>query len=282
VNSVKGDLLPSLNITFKLDSKTNLRLSGSQTVVRPEFRELSPLAFYDFELGASVVGNQSLQRTKITNVDLRYELYPRAGELITLGVFYKHFSNPIEQYFNQSGAGSSSTFNFINVAKATGYGVEFEFRKKLDFTRALRNFTFQTNLSYIYNRIKDTLVKVDRPMQGQSPYVVNAALQYDVEKLGLNTTLLFNMIGRRILYVGNDAVPEIWEAPRPLFDFQIAKKLYNNKAEIRLNVSDIFNQKANFYHDINANGKYDAKKDALAISRAYGTNVSITFGYTFK
>ena len=282
VRSVKGDLLPSLNITFKLDTKTNVRLSASQTVVRPEFRELSPLAFYDFELGASVVGNQSLQRTKITNLDLRYELYPRAGELVTLGVFYKYFANPIEQYFNQSGAGSSSTFNYINVEKATGYGVEFEFRKKLDFARALRNFTFQTNLSYIYNRIKDSTVNVDRPMQGQSPYVVNAALQYDVEKLGVSTTLLFNMIGRRILYVGNDAVPEIWEAPRPLFDLQLAKKLYHNKAEIRLNVSDIFNQKANFYHDIDANGKYSARKDALAISRQYGTNISLTFGYTFK
>ncbi|MFT3932917.1 MAG: TonB-dependent receptor [Chitinophagaceae bacterium] len=282
VNSVKDDILPSLNVTFKLNTKTNVRLSGSQTVVRPEFRELSPLAFYDFELGASVVGNQSLVRTKITNADLRYEIYPRAGELLTLGVFYKHFSNPIEQYYNQSGAGSSSTFNFINVEKATSYGAEFEFRKKLDFARALRNFTFQTNLAYIYNRIKDPLVNVDRPMQGQSPYVLNAALQYDLEKIGLNTTLLFNQIGRRILYVGNDAVPEIWEAPRPLFDFQIAKKLYNNKAEIRLNISDIFNQRANFYHDINNNGKFNRSTDALAISRRYGTTFNITFGYTFK
>ncbi|MEO5591460.1 MAG: TonB-dependent receptor [Chitinophagaceae bacterium] len=282
VNSVKGDLLPSLNINFKLNNQTNLRLSGSQTVVRPEFRELSPLAFYDFELGASVVGNQSLVRTKITNADLRYELYPRAGEMVTLGVFYKHFSNPIEQYFNQSGAGSSSTFNFINVEKATSYGIEFEFRKKLDFAQALRNFTFQTNLAYIYNRITDPLVKIDRPMQGQSPYVINAALQYDIEKFGLNTTLLFNEIGRRILYVGNDAVPEIWEAPRPLFDFQVAKKLYKNRAEIRLNISDIFNQRANFYHDINENGKYNKATDALAISRLYGTNVNISFGYTFK
>ena len=282
VNSIQGDLLPSLNINFKLNTKTNLRLSGSQTVVRPEFRELSPLAFYDFELGASVQGNQALVRTKITNVDLRYEIYPRAGELFTAGLFYKHFANPIEQYFNQSGAGSSSTFNFINVEKATSYGAELEFRKKLDFANALRNFTFQANLAYIYNRIKDTLVHVDRPMQGQSPYVINAALQYDVEKLGLNTTLLFNQIGRRILYVGNESVPEIWEAPRPLFDLQIAKKLYKGKAEIRLNISDILNQRANFYHDINDNGKYNKNTDALAISRSYGTTFNITFGYTFK
>ena len=81
------DFLPGVNITFKPNDKTNIRLSGSQTVVRPEFRELSPFAFYDFELNAQVVGNNKVRRTKITNADLRYEVYPRGGELITVGVF---------------------------------------------------------------------------------------------------------------------------------------------------------------------------------------------------
>lgn len=282
VHSEVGDWLPGANVTFKLNNLTNIRLSGSQTVVRPEFRELSPLAFYDFELGASVVGNKSLVRTKITNFDLRYENYPRAGEVITLGVFYKMFDNPIEQYFNQSGAGSSSTFNFINVDKATGYGAEFELRKKLDFVQALKNFTFQTNLSYIHNRVKDAGVNIDRPMQGQSPYVINAALQYDLEKTGWNATLLFNQIGRRILYVGNDVVPEIWEAPRALLDFQLAKKFSGDRAEIRLNVQDLLNRPANFYHDIDDNGKFQKVTDALAIRRIYGTTFSVTFGYSFR
>ena len=82
VHSHVIDWLPGANLTYKLNDKTNIRLSGSQTVVRPEFRELSPFAFYDFELGASVLGNKNLVRTKITNADLRYEIYPRAGELI--------------------------------------------------------------------------------------------------------------------------------------------------------------------------------------------------------
>ena len=111
VHTEVRDFLPALNLTYKLNQKTNIRLSGSQTVVRPEFRELTDFAFYDFELGATVIGNKELQRTKITNADLRYELYPRAGELFTLGVFYKYFTTPIEVYLNQSGAGSSNTFN---------------------------------------------------------------------------------------------------------------------------------------------------------------------------
>ena len=283
VHNKVGDFLPALNLTYKLNSKTNIRLSGSQTVVRPEFRELSDFAFYDFELGATVLGNRDLKRTKITNADLRYEIYPRAGELFTLGVFYKYFNNPIESYLNQSGAGSSNTFNFVNADKATGYGIEFEMRKKLDFAQSLKNFTFTSNLSYIHNRVQGSInAKLDRPMQGQSPYVINAGLQYDLEKAGLTSTLLFNQIGRRVAYVGNDQTPVIWEAPRPLLDFQLAKKIIKSRGELKLNVSDILNTKAYFYHDLNDNGKYGTKTDALAIERNYGTTFSLTFGYNIK
>lgn len=282
VNSIKGDLLPALNITFKVNSKTNVRLAGSQTLVRPEFRELSNFAFYNFEVGATFTGDNTLKRTKITNYDLRYEIYPRAGEMVTAGVFFKHFDQPIELLLNQTGAGSSNTFNYVNANSAQSYGAEFEFRKKLDFLgEALKNFTLQGNLSYIYNRVKFENNNLDRPMQGQSPYLINAAILYDAKKPGLTATVLFNQIGRRILYVGSDEVPVIWEAPRPLLDFQVAKKIIINKGELKLNIADIINQKARFYYDLNNNKQYDAK-DALALARNYGTNVSITFSYTIK
>lgn len=276
------DYLPGFNLTYKLNSKTNLRLAASQTVIRPEFREISSFAFFDFELGATILGNPSLQRTKVTNVDLRYEIYPKAGELITLGLFYKHFNNPIELFFNQSGVGTSNTFNYLNADKAIGYGVELELRKKLDFNPALKNFTVYSNLSYIANRVEDAQTKIDRPMQGQSPYVVNAGLQYDLEKIGLNTTLLFNQIGRRILYVGNEQIPAIWENPRPLLDLQIAKKVIGGKGEIRVNISDLLNRSAYFYHDLDDNSRFRIQKDAVAIKRTYGTNFNITFGYNIK
>lgn len=131
VNNRKTDFLPGVNITYKLNNKTNIRLSGSQTVIRPEFRELTNFAFFDFELGATVLGNPGLVRSKISNADLRYELYPRAGELFTLGVFYKHFKDPIELYFNQSGVGTSNTFNYIQPDNAKAFGAELEFRKKI-------------------------------------------------------------------------------------------------------------------------------------------------------
>ena len=280
VNTRVTDFLPALNLTFKVNPKMNIRLAGSQTVVRPEFREVSPLAYYDFDLGATVIGNKFIERTKITNADLRWEYYPRTGEIFSVAAFYKNFKKPIELYFNQSGVGTSNTFNYLNVDKADAYGIEAEFRKKLDFTSALRNFTLGGNFAYIKNKVTDEATKIDRPMQGQSPYTINLSLQYDAEKSGWSSTVLFNMIGRRILYVGNDQVPPIWEAPRPLLDFQVAKKIWNKKGEIKLNVSDILNRRAKFYHDLNDNGKYDSK-DALAIERVTGTNISLTLGYNF-
>ncbi len=286
VYSRKRDYLPGMNITYKLNDKTNIRLAGSQTVVRPEFRELSTFSFYDFDLGATVSGEPRLIRTKITNADLRYELYPQAGELFTLGVFYKKFINPIELFANPA-AGGASTFNYINAGDATSYGAEFEIRKKLLAIKALKHFTVQGNLSYIYNRI----ASLKRPMQGQSPYLINLGLNYDLEKAGIITTLLFNQIGRRIYYVGNATsnssstnsdLPPVWEAPRPVLDFQIAKRVINKRGEVKLNIADIINRDAKFYHDLNDNKKYNKVSDVVALRRKYGSNISISFSYNIK
>jgi TonB-dependent receptor len=277
------DFLPGLNATVKLNTKTNLRISGSQTVIRPELRELSFLNLYDFELNASVQGNPSLERTKITNLDLRYELYPKAGEVITAGVFYKYFKNPIEQLFNE-GIGGASTFSFQNAEKATAYGVELEIRKKLDFTNGLKNFTFQANASYIKSEVKDQGFNIDRPMQGQSPYVLNLGLLYDLEKAGFSSTLLYNQVGERIYLVGDltsgAGSPDIYEAPRPLLDFQMSKKLLKNKAELRLSIADILNSTQYFYQ--NAGGKKTLQKgsDAYRFTRQQGTTFSVTFNYS--
>jgi len=276
VHSSVRDYLPGVNITYKATEKSNIRVSGSQTIVRPELRELSIFQFYDFDLGATVAGNTGLVRTKITNFDVRYEMYPRGGELFTFGVFYKYFKHPLEAYINPA-SGDGTSYNLLNADEANSFGAELEFRKKLDFNKAMKNFTVQGNVSYIYNRVKS----LDRAMQGQSPYLLNLAVQYDLEKYGINTTLLFNQIGRRIALVGGSDQPPIWEKPRPILDLQFAKKVLKNRGEVKLNVADIFNKEVIFYTDINDNKKYDKSSDAYAIKRKYGTNVSISFGYNF-
>lgn len=280
------DWLPGLNATYKLNPKTNIRLSGSQTVIRPELRELSYLNLYDFELNASVQGNPNLKRTKATNADLRYELYPKAGEVFSVGVFYKYFDNAIEQIYNE-GAGGASTFNYQNTDKANSYGAELEFRKKLDFVTALKNFTLQANAAYIRSRVRANIqgVEIDRPMQGQSPYLLNLGLNYDLQKHGFNATLLFNQIGERIYLVGDisagASTPDVYEAPRPVLDFQMAKKVLKNKGEVRLNVSDILNRTQYFYQ--NPDGSKDSfqkNKDPQRFTRRFGTTIGITFNYS--
>ncbi|HEX7904337.1 MAG TPA: TonB-dependent receptor [Chitinophagaceae bacterium] len=278
------DFLPGLNATYKMNAKSNLRVSASQTVIRPELRELAKLNIYDFELNASVQGNPLLKRTKVSNADIRYEIYPRAGEVFTAGVFYKYFKNPIEQLLDEQ-SGGASTFSYVNAESATTYGVELEIRKKLDFANALKNFTFQANTSYINSKVKSSSFKLDRPMQGQSPYVLNIGLLYDLEKAGLNATLLFNQIGKRIYVIGTSSIaiggaPDVYEASRPLLDFQIAKKILKKKAELRLNVADILNQTQTFYQNADDNKSYDKNIDALRFTRKLGTNYSITFNYS--
>ena len=272
------DYLPGVNATIKVGDKSNLRITGSQTVIRPELRELSALNIYDFELNASVAGNPSLKRTKITNTDLRYELYPAAGEMFTVGVFYKNFDNPIESIFQEAGGGSS-LFSFQNVAKATAFGFEIEGRKKLS-----KRFTLQANGSYINSKIDDAALNVSRALQGQSPYIINTGLLYDVVEKGFNATVLFNQVGKRIYLVGDiqagAGAPDVYENPRALIDFQISKKFSNNKAEIRFTISDILNQRQIFYQNNNSNTEYDKANDATRFSRKFGTTYGVTLNYS--
>lgn len=275
------DLLPSFNFTYKLNPKANLRLAASQTVSRPEFREISPFSFYDYARNGALAGNPDLERTKVSNLDLRYEWYPRPGELITLGVFYKYFKNPIETKYD-IGQGSPQ-FGYWNAASAVSYGVEADIRKYLGFiNEGLKNFTLFANVSVIKSSIKvpeGYLGESDRPMQGQSPYVVNAGLQYDRKK-STSATLLFNVIGRRIFQVGNENVPQIWENPRPLLDFQVSQKLGKNTG-LKFSITDILGKDAIFYQDIKADKKYTPGKgnDRPIYQITNGSTLSVQFVY---
>lgn len=272
------DYLPGVNATIKLSQKANLRITASQTVIRPELRELASLSIYDFELNASVSGNPSLKRTKITNTDIRYEYYPAAGEMFTVGVFYKNFENPIESIY-QEGSGGSSLFSFQNAAKATAFGFELEGRKKIN-----KRFTFQANGSYINSKIDDANIGLSRSLQGQSPYLINAGLLYDVIEKGFNMTALVNQVGKRIYLVGDIQAgagsPDVYENPRALVDFQVSKKFSNNKAEIKLSISDILNQRQIFYQNNNTNTGYDVATDGLRFSRKFGTTFGVTINYS--
>jgi outer membrane receptor protein involved in Fe transport len=283
-----GDFLPSANINYSLNGKTNLRLSASQTVIRAEFRELAEFRFYNFDLLVTEGGNPNLKRTKVTNLDLRYEVYPTANEFFTIGAFYKRFNNPIEKYYNSTGGGTAALL-YGNASSANGAGAELEFRKSLGFLNGnkegfISNFTVFGNASYIFNRVQFNAGSnlKDRPMQGQSNYVVNGGVQYDHSASGTNFSILFNKVGQRIFLVGDEAsVYNMWEKPRTILDFQVTKAVLKARGELKLSISDLLNQFDIYYEDRNSNRKQDAG-DVERFRNRFGSNLSISFLYKFK
>jgi outer membrane receptor for ferrienterochelin and colicin len=277
------DILPSVNLSYKLTDKSNLRFSGSQTVSRPEFRELALFNYYDFISQTSVTGNPDLKRAKIFNGDLRYELYPSAGETFTFSAFYKNFNNPIEQRVNSNSTPVVRGINFLNANSATSLGFELDLRKKLDFLGDkiwFSNLTAFANASYINSNVNGE--GIDRPLQGQSPYLINAGLQYFSPKTALTFTTVYNRIGQRIFLVGYQGYEDIYENARDVVDVQISKRLLKSQAEVKLNIGDILNQSIVFYQN-NEGDKNMAYKganvDRLINSSRLGTNVSLSFSY---
>ena len=293
VDTDKFDFLPSVNFTFSPNKKTNYRFALSRTVARPEFREIANFTFFDFEQIASTAGNDTLKRSSIINGDIRYEFYPIAGELLSFGAFYKNFTDPIELRLNSASVATRRQYQFQNAEKATLYGVEAEFRKKLAFLSGnedswMKNLYFNGNASVIFSEV--TLGNVDaagnkqpattRPLQGQSPYLINAGFQYDGPK-GTNISLLYNRIGERLALVGNNDFGDIYEKPRDLVDFQISQKVMKSKGEVRFTVGDILNQQFATYENRDSKKSYNAATDKFFSTYKPGTTITLGFNYTF-
>lgn len=167
------DFFPSVNVAYNLSQKHLVRAAYGRSVNRPEFREVVPYVYFNFERDANIVGNTELKNAYADNIDLRYEFYPAAGEMITIGGFYKHFKDPIEETYNEAGSGLQYTYH--NAKNAETFGVELDVKKNLDFI-GLRGLSFVCNAAYIYSRVRfeEGAPERDRPLAGQSPYLVNA------------------------------------------------------------------------------------------------------------
>ena len=222
------DLLPGLNLVYKLTDNTNARTAYSRTVARPDFRELAPFEFTDFIGGRAVSGNPSLKRSTIDNFDLRFEMFPRLGELMAVSAFYKKFHGPIEQIIRPT---AQLSVTFQNAKAATNYGVEFEVRRRLDvISPTLEPLSINTNLTLVKSQIDiepglGVQTSDARALQGQSPYALNVTLGYDKPDYGLQANLLYNVFGRRISEVGAQGLPDVYEQPRHQLDLNIKKKI---------------------------------------------------------
>src|SRR5690606_14500699 len=161
------------------------------TVARPQFRELAPFQFYDFQLDRLIVGNPELERTRIQNVDVRYEWYVGALDLISVSLFYKSFDNPIELQIRDP---ETFTSRFINADSAKAYGAEMEARFGLEHLHpALKYFSLNANVALMRSRVElpselSGAVRADRPLFNQPPYVTNLSLRFDHPESGVSAT----------------------------------------------------------------------------------------------
>ena len=286
------DFFPSVNTVYKFNDKHQVRLAYGKSVNRPEFREVSPSVYYDFDLASHVQGNVDLKSCYIHNVDLRYEFYPSRGEQITIAGFYKHFDNPIEWTYTVAG-GTSLVYSYENAESADNFGVELDIRKDLSFI-GLRNLSLSFNGTLIHSRVNFPAGSrnENRPMQGQSPYLVNTGLFYKNDKQQLSLSLLYNRIGKRIIGVGrsegstgsedNARVPDSYEMPRDVLDFTISKK-FGNHWEIKANIRDILAQKVSYKQFAEAKNADGSTREVVQITRQYkpGRNIGISAVATF-
>lgn len=285
VNNPILGVLPFLNYTYKLNPKTNLRAGYSKTLNRPEFREIAPFLFYDYKYEAGRVGQPDLRTAFIDNLDIRYEYYPRGGETVSVGVFYKNFKDPIEN--RTIVTTEQPTFSFINADRAYNYGAELELRKALDgLTRYgfVDHLSVNLNMSYIFSQVDlgETAVAQDRvrPLQGQSPYIINAAVSYNNNNKDLQVTTTYNIFGDRIFSVGDVIFPTIYELSRHSLDLTINKNI-GKKFILKMGVQDILNYPFRFYEDSDRNEKINSLDNPIVVFRR-GSLYSLSISYLIK
>jgi len=218
-----NNMLPSLNLKYEINEKNFVRFAGSKTVTLPEFKELAPFEYVS-PTGRVTKGNPELKESTNYNLDLKWELYPSAKELISFTSFYKKIENPIN--LSQS-RGSSGNFTYDNTGeKADVVGLEFETR--LTIIDAENN-----NLGINFNATKmwfkqDLLEefqyngKVESNLQGASDFIVNTALSYSNNKDNeFVATLAGNYSSDKIYALGS---PEDFTNSAVLYNDEIIEK----------------------------------------------------------
>jgi len=224
------DMLPSATATFFLTDKQQLRAGFSQTLSRPDFRELSSAPFTDINTNQETVGNPLLKQTSITNWDARWEYYLSPTENIFASFFWKDLTNPIELVAVQGSAGLNT---YQNADKANIYGFELELLKKLDFVHpVLQNFYVGGNYTWSASNIQLTPQNLtaqttnDRPLQGHSAQIFNFQIGYDNPAWKTQATLLYNISSKRIMAAGVLGAPDKYEQPVHQLDFVLSQNLY--------------------------------------------------------
>ena len=234
------DVFPALNVVYALRPDQNIRIGLSQTTNRPEFRELAPFEFTDIVGGRAVVGNPTLQRALIRNVDVRWEVFPGAEEVLAASVFYKHFDSPIERIVEPTAQLRTS---FTNADSARNFGVELEARRRLSDTFLVgANYTFVESEVTLSPAAAQVQTSLSRPLEGQSQNLFN--LMVEARRNQTYGRVLYNFFGDRINDVGSLGLPDIIEQGRGTLDLVVGTRW--NQLAIRFNLENILDEPFEF------------------------------------
>ena len=256
------DFFPSANLTYFLSDNMNLRASYSRTIARPSFKELSfaqildPISDRIFNGGLFAIGSWdgNLSETRISNFDLRWEMFFNRGQLLSASFFYKTFDDPIELVRIRAQQ-TSSEFQPRNVGSAEVFGAEFEIRKSLGFiSSAFKNIGFNGNLTLIQSITDITDEELQarlerekegqdiddtRELAGQAPFLINAGLTYQRPDLGLDAGFFYNVRGETLIRVGGGIFPDVYSEPFHSLNFNLNKSLV--RASLSLSVDNLLN-----------------------------------------
>jgi TonB-dependent receptor len=243
------DLLPSANLTWALRDDMNLRLAYGRTIARPTFREFAPFESFQFVGDYIERGNPDLDRTRVHNLDVRWEWFRRRGELLSAGVFYKDFTDPIERTIDPEAA-ANQVITYVNRSGARVYGVELEARTRLDGLAGwLRHVQVGGNLTLTESQVSrpdDVLQAIrafdvdasdTRPLQGQSPYLLNLNAGYVNPETGTSVNVFFNRFGDRLDTVTRNGV-DLYEQGRSLLDVNASQRLLRG-VEVTASVKNV-------------------------------------------
>jgi outer membrane receptor protein involved in Fe transport len=287
------DLFPSANLIYEFKENINFRTSYSKTTARPSFKEKSLVQISDLLTGTLFLGNLDLEPTYIDNFDFRFEVFGEEAQMFAISSFYKSFKDPVELVAYSITA--PNQFTPRNSESAQVYGLEFEARKNFGFlTEGLKDLSLNVNVSIIESKIEmgkgegqefdsrqafardGETIKDTRELQGQSPFLVNAGLNYNNQSIGFETGLFYNVQGKTLEVVGFGKNPDVYVQPFNSLNFNLSKTLGKEKnASVSIKVDNILDAKRESSYE-----SFGAEKVPFSL-RQPGTAFSIGYSLNF-
>ena len=280
------DLYPSLNVIRTINDDRNLRISYSKTTARPTFKEISAAQIYDPITERYFVGNPDVNPTYINNFDLRYESYSDGNQIFAISTFYKQFIDPIE--ITAFDANQPSVFIVRNNEEASVYGIELEYRKDIlnndnhKFslnlnTSVIQSIQTMSDAEYQGRLISNPDKEIDdsRELQGQSPYLINLGLVYNLFEKNIEIGSYYNVQGKTLEVVGIGNLPDVYTLPFHNLNLNISKSFGKNLDQsLTFKAENLLNSKRESEYDY-----YNIETSPFSI---YNPGQSFSLGYSIK